>query len=705
MAGTILDFLFFCFYLIAKISLLVAVVIFFISGLDDVFFDFFFLIRGTYRRLVVYRRYKRMDAKDLLEREQQYVAVFIPAWKEKDVIGRMLLNTINYVDYERYHLFVGTYPNDEGTGFEVENVRRLYPNVTKIVCPEDGPTNKADNLNWIYQGMLAFEKASKVRFTGVVIHDSEDIIHPLELRLINYLIPRFSMVQIPVYPLESKISGFTAGTYVDDFSENHTKDLLVRERLDSCIPAAGVGCAFSREALDLLADHSSNLLFDTDTLTEDYEFGMKFRELPGKKIFVRHPIYRVITGKSGKTKVKREIIATREFFPIRFWDAVAQRSRWTLGIAIQGWKKLGWRGATVTKLMLYRDRKVLVTSIVNLMGYFAFLYFIADWGTRWIFGYTVLPPLISGRTWVYYLIVIDTLMMIERLAHRAFFVTALFGPIHGVVSILRVPWANLINFFATIRAIRQFYNYLVTGKAIAWTKTTHDYPSEEQLRSYHRKLGDLLLERRLIDVDHLNDGLRIQKETGGVLGEILVAQGYLDEEDLMATLARQWNMPYEQLFPYETERSLLEQIPKAFYEKNQCYPVRKEATGLVVATSDLRNFERLEEIRSDMGGETPIKLVLSSRPDIEFAIRRGYDRIKAPDTIRGRYVGRRLVDKGRISAETLESALRMQKRDNRKLGDILVEMKAIRREELEYLVAFDSSTGKPSFLNMDASNR
>ena len=697
MAGTFTDLFLFGFYLIAKISLLIAVVVFFISGLDDVFFDFFFMVRGIYRRLYVYRRFKRMDERDLLGKEEQYIAVFVPAWLEKEVIGKMLLNTIRSVDYDKYHLFVGTYPNDEETGLEVEKVRQLYPNVTKIVCPEDGPTNKADNLNWIYQGMLAFEKASKVRFASVVIHDSEDIIHPLELRLINYLIPRFSMVQVPVYPLESKVRGFTAGTYIDDFSENHTKDLLVRERLDHCIPAAGVGCAFSREALDLLADHSRNLLFDTDSLTEDYEFGMKFRELPGKKIFVRHPIHRVITGRNGKTKVKKEIIATREFFPVKFWHAVAQRSRWTLGIAIQGWKKLGWKGGAVTKLMLYRDRKVLVTSIVNLLGYFAFLYFIADWGVRWICGYAALPPLISGKTWVYYLIIIDTLMMAERLIYRAFFVTALFGPAHGVVSILRVPWANLINFFATVRAIRQFVNFLVTGKAIAWSKTTHDYPSEEQLRFYHRKLGDLLLERRLITVNHLNECLRIQKETGGILGEILVKQGYIGEEDLMATLARQWNLPYEQLFPYETESSLLEQIPRRICEKHHCYPVRKEEDGLVVATSELGNFERIENIRSDMEIEMTVKLVLSSRPDIDFAIRRGYDRIMASGISRGIYIGRYLVEQGRISSETLETALRVQKRDDRKLGDILVEMKAIRREDLEHLMASDKSDQKPSF--------
>ena len=62
------------------------------------------------------------------------------------------------------------------------------------MCPHDGPTSKADCLNWIYQGMLVYEEAHGIRFDVVVTHDAEDVIHAESLRWINYYISRYDMV-------------------------------------------------------------------------------------------------------------------------------------------------------------------------------------------------------------------------------------------------------------------------------------------------------------------------------------------------------------------------------------------------------------------------------------------------------------------------------------------------------------------------------
>ena len=42
--------------------------------------------------------------------------------------------------------------------------------------------------------------------------------------------------------IDDPLHELTAGIYIDEFSEHHSKDMLVRERVDRCIPAAGVGC-------------------------------------------------------------------------------------------------------------------------------------------------------------------------------------------------------------------------------------------------------------------------------------------------------------------------------------------------------------------------------------------------------------------------------------------------------------------------------
>jgi len=91
----------------------------------------------------------------------------------------MLLNTVNTVLYKNYTIFVGTYPNDEATKFEVEKIREIYPNIEVVVTPADGPTNKADCLNWIYQGIKVYELDHGMRFEIFLFHDAEDIVHPL----------------------------------------------------------------------------------------------------------------------------------------------------------------------------------------------------------------------------------------------------------------------------------------------------------------------------------------------------------------------------------------------------------------------------------------------------------------------------------------------------------------------------------------------
>jgi adsorption protein B len=73
----------------------------------------------------------------------------------------------------------------------------------------------------------------------------------------------------------------------------------------------------------------------------------------------------------GNSNDMPDPVVVREYFPFRFRAAVKQKSRWVLGITLQGWRNLGWAGNPWMKYMLFRDRKSLVTSIVNVLGYVA----------------------------------------------------------------------------------------------------------------------------------------------------------------------------------------------------------------------------------------------------------------------------------------------------------------------------------------------
>ncbi len=59
---------------------------------------------------------------------------------------------------------------------------------------------------------------------------------------------------------------------------------------------------------------------------------------------------------------------------------------------------------------------------------------------------------------------------------------------------------------------------------------------------YKRKLGDLLLSKRIITVTQLQHALKTQSEKGKKLGELLVELGYISEEQLEAALTEQGSL-------------------------------------------------------------------------------------------------------------------------------------------------------------------
>lgn len=538
--------------------LAITAVCFLISGLDDLFVDVYYYGWKLYRRLYVAGKYAPLTEEDLRKPEEKPIAIMVPAWHEHVVIASMLEHTLRTLDYRNYEIFVGTYPNDEATMMAVASVQEHDPRVHRIVCPHDGPTNKADCLNWVTEGIRVYEKTANKQFEIFVMHDSEDIAHPLALKLMNYLIPRIDMVQLPVTPLEVPWRNFTAGTYLDEFAEFHGKDLLVRERVASMVPSAGVGTGFSRQAFDELASKTRNQLFNVETLTEDYDIGFRLKELARKSIILQFRIERAQIVRAGlfrkreKVKRVREWVTTREFFPMRFRDAVRQKSRWIVGIVFQGWHRLGWRGGVGMRYMLWRDRKALLGNFINIVGY---VLVFAIFGT---YLYNAIahpeassyfPVLVRKGTWTWYVVLAVTVLMCHRVLQRAIAVYRFAGWGQALLSIPRLVWGNVLNFAAVSRASWQFLKWSITGEKIAWAKTDHAFPDEKQLVEFRRKLGDLLLENRLVSMSQLTHALRIQKETGELLGEVLTRLGYIEQDHLHSTLRMQGGTALAQARP------------------------------------------------------------------------------------------------------------------------------------------------------------
>ena len=483
-------------YLLVACKALSAVVgvLFVISGIDDLFIDICYLLRVLYKRVFVTPRYPALREQQLLARPEQPIAVMIPAWHESSVIRQMLESTRGRVDYTNYVIFVGTYPNDPATAREVEAVGEIGARVVRVTVPHDGPTNKADCLNWIYHAIRRHEAAEGIAFQIFVMQDCEDVIHPLCYRLFNYLIPRKDMVQLPVLSLERRWSEFTGSHYLDEFAQQHYKDLVVRELLDRSLPAAGVGVAFSRRALAAVAAGNHGEIFSTRSLTEDYDFGFRLKRLGMRQIFVKFEVERdVIRGDAGsgtrRTRRVRELVGVREYFPATLRSAIRQKSRWVVGIGMQGWSQLGWSSDWRTNYMLYRDRKSLVTNLATVAAYAVVFVVLSVWVMQWLWpdGYRF-PPIVQRGSTLWYMLLANCAFLSLRILQRAYCVWRLHGCQQAALSIPRMAWSNVVNFAATVRAIRLYLRYLRTGQAIAWDKTDHIYPASESI-PFRRPLG------------------------------------------------------------------------------------------------------------------------------------------------------------------------------------------------------------------------
>ncbi|MBC7470442.1 MAG: glycosyltransferase, partial [Ramlibacter sp.] len=272
------------------LAAIVAIVIF-VSSLDDLFIDIWYWGRKLVRHFSLQRRnYSKLTAEELLVRGEQPLAIMVPAWQEHDVIAAMVQNMVEVLNYQNYVVFVGTYVNDPATIEEVERMKKRYRQVVRVEVPHPGPTSKADCLNFVVAEIFNHEKETGIEFAGVVLHDSEDVLHPMELKFFNYLLPRKDMIQLPVASLEREWYELVAGTYMDEFAESHAKEMVVRESVSGMVPSAGVGTCFSRKALLSLIGATHNKPFNISSLTEDYDVGMRLAGMGMESIFGIFPV-------------------------------------------------------------------------------------------------------------------------------------------------------------------------------------------------------------------------------------------------------------------------------------------------------------------------------------------------------------------------------------------------------------------------------
>ncbi len=696
----------------------VVAVIILVSSIDDLIIDAWYWVHRIWRRLTVLDRkdYRPLTVEQLHARPEQPLAVMVPAWLEYDVIAQMLETMVGTLDYHHYRIFVGTYPNDTQTIAEVERMRVRYRQLERVEVPHAGPTCKADCLNWIIQAIVLHEQRVGEPFAGIVLHDSEDVLHPLELKFFNYLLPRKDMIQLPVVSLEREWYELVAGTYMDEFAEWHAKDLVVRESVTGVVPSAGVGTCFSRRAIQALLDGTHNQPFNTDSLTEDYDVGSRLGKLGMRSIFARFPVQFRVRRKSWfGLRPDRALTVTmplcvREFFPGTLRTAYRQKARWVLGIGLQSWEQIGWKGSLATKYLLFRDRKGIVTSFVSVLAYLLVADFILLWmldasgatGVRF-------PSPVDEGSWLGTVIGLNAVALVLRLVQRVYFVNRLYGWEQALMSVPRMVVGNVVNFLATARAWKLFLGHLLLGRDLAWDKTMHDFPSTAQIARTRRRLGDLLGGWQAVDQAHLDAALAEQRTRGVPLGRILLSHGWLDDETLAEALAYQSGLPRAYPDAAEIERHAA-CLPAQLCVRWQVLALGVETpaeqpgppaeigvpsgpaaaadapVALRLAVASPLSDEAADALAAAAGMPLLQSIVRESEIVAGLRLLRGGQEGFAPDA--APLLGQLLVDLGLVSREDFGGALVRYRPDtDGRIGDYLVARGVVSRAAVERAIA------------------
>jgi adsorption protein B len=567
-----------------------------VSGLDDLALDVIYLWVWVSRRLPAIPA-PSLSADKVVEKT---IAIFVPLWHEHAVIAGMVEHNASAINYSNYHFFIGAYPNDDPTLSTVRELEARFPHVHLAVCPHNGPTSKADCLNWIYQRMLLFEEHHRppdgVRFDIIITHDAEDLIHPEAFSYINAYADEFDMVQIPVLPLPTPLRDLVHGIYCDEFAEWQIKDMPARQLMGSFVPSNGVGTGFTRGALEMLANAEHNLIFEPACLTEDYENGLRLHKLGCKQMFV--PLTKHGSTRDGSSKHGASIVATREFFPRTVRSAIRQRSRWILGIGLQSWERHGWRGSLPEVYWFWRDRKGLFGHPLSLLSNLVFLYGVLTWvaaestGAPWgIAKYSLHPALLVAT------LAFQVIQTSVRMGCTA----RLYGPRFALAVPLRSVCGNWINTIATWKAVRSYLLARIRHEPLVWVKTEHAYPSRSALIEHKRKLGEILIGSAYAEESDVLRALETQPP-GMRLGEHLVLLGLITEDELYEALSLQQSLPSGRLEPWVISTNIARALPRRVVHEWRVLPFRISSGSMFLASPEiptdaltraLRSFTRL----------------------------------------------------------------------------------------------------------------
>jgi len=138
------------------------------------------------------------------------------------------------------------------------------------------------------------------------------------------------------------------------------------------------------------------------------------------------------------------------------------------------------------------------------------------------------------------------------------------------------------------------------------------------VRKKTKQLGQILIEQGLLTEDQLEAALAEQQHVPKSLGRILIDLRLIREIDLVRALAHQIGLEFVDLSEYPIDPTVASLIPESVAKRYRAMPIGERDDRLLVAMSDPANVYALDDIRTITGRE--VQPLVATAQDISNAI-------------------------------------------------------------------------------------
>ena len=139
------------------------------------------------------------------------------------------------------------------------------------------------------------------------------------------------------------------------------------------------------------------------------------------------------------------------------------------------------------------------------------------------------------------------------------------------------------------------------------------------------RIGQLLIKHTSLTKEQLREALEIQKESGVMVGQILLKKNYIHPHDIIKVMCSQIDIPYEADIKFdEINSDLIHNIPINYAKQHEILPIVETDSSITVLTSDPFNSNAINDFREIFKKE--IDLVVTSPLKIQDTINRVYEK-------------------------------------------------------------------------------